>query len=71
MYNNKWSQTRQFPDKLSWKNYIKGFKNDENEYFKTQKTRKQLVENASIVEFIDTLEAEGVMIGHSTENIET
>tara|TARA_B100001287_G_scaffold276805_1_gene289604 strand:+ start:1228 stop:5688 length:4461 start_codon:yes stop_codon:yes gene_type:complete len=71
MYNGKWSQTREFPDKLSWKNYTKGFKNDENEYFKTQKTRNQLVENASIVEFIDTLEAEGIMIGHSTENIDT
>jgi DNA-directed RNA polymerase II subunit RPB2 len=66
-----WSHKRDFKDNLTWFNYIKGFKNDENEYFKTEKTRQQLVNNGAIVEFIDAFEGEGIMMGHSSKNIET
>ena len=70
MYDGNWSQKREFPDKLNWHNYVKGFKNEENEYFKTQKSRKDLVKNGSIIEFLDTMETQGIMLGHSSQTIE-
>jgi len=71
MIDKTWSQKREFKDNINWFNYIKGFTNKDNEYFKTEKTRVQLVKNGSIVEFIDTLEAEGILLGHSNKTIET
>ena len=69
--DNIWSHKRDFKDNLSWFNYTKGFNNEQNEHFKTEKTRKQLVDNGAVVEFIDAFEGEGIMIGHSSKNTET
>ena len=66
-----WSHKKEFKDDISWFNYTKGFNNEQNEHFKTEKTRQQLVKNASIIEFIDAFEGEGIMIGHSSKNTET
>ena len=71
MLDGKWSQKREFKDNINWFNYTKGFKNKENELFKTQRKRKDLVNNGSIVEFIDTMEGEGMLLGHSGKNIES
>ena len=66
-----WSHKRELKENLSWNNYVKGFNNDENIHFKTEKTRQQLVKNGAILEFIDAFEGEGIMIGHSSKNVET
>jgi DNA-directed RNA polymerase beta subunit len=71
MLDGKWSQEREFKDNINWFNYTKGFKNEENELFKTQRKRMDLVNNGSIVEFIDTMEGEGMLLGHSGKNIES